>query len=124
MSSRSFLSQDKCFRLWNYLSSQKDRLLRDRPHDDEVAKQATESIGFPVSECNIRAAKKVCGVTWRVKRADNGGRGGRRGSQKVSRIFARELVRIAENLGMTPNADVVTIAKGITLVPESNGVAH
>jgi hypothetical protein len=104
--------------LAKYLESQKQRLLDERPQYRLVALRATESLGFDVTEYNVRKMAKTCGMQWLPKRLYS--TQSKAPKLNSARIIAQAVVKIAEALDIKLSANVHCIAKGRSIVDAEN----
>lgn len=58
------LSQPQLFKLTTWLSTQRERLQRERPHLTEVVDQVGKALGLDVTESNIEFALTAAEFTW------------------------------------------------------------
>lgn len=83
------LNDEKKFKVYNYLSANKDRLLKELPSYRQEAETISRELGFTVTETNLQTAAEVCGVTWKARKL-----GGATGIVQVLHFFKEETARL------------------------------
>jgi len=84
-----------------------DRLLIERPAHTAVAVQASQELGFLVTEYNVRTAAQISQCTWRAKPAHPK----QHTVDHPARRLAQEIVRIEEHLGITIPLPILLLAR-------------
>ena len=103
---RNQMTYKRIVALTNYLTANQERLLSERPKYPVVAQQASEVLGFEVSEHNVRAAAEACGLVWLARRGS-----GRSSSKQVSQVLARAILDIAAYLQVPVSENVERVAR-------------
>lgn len=99
---KNFLNSQKRFKLWKYVEENADKH-KEMTHA-ALAKEATSALGFLISASSIVDARSGVGVTFKRSK---GGRGGgiKRGVDRT-RVVARVLNHIVDDLGIDLPADL------------------
>jgi hypothetical protein len=98
---RLFLNQVQLFKFWEWMKLNKNTLELERPKYSEVAKRATQSLGFTVHESHVVAGRKATGVTWVTKAAERqeDGMNTRRLTRRNVKALTEFVCKIAQQLG-------------------------
>lgn len=99
---KNFLNAQQRFRLWKYVEENAEKQ-KNLTHV-ELAKEATSALGFPISASSITDARSGVGVHFKRSR---GGKGGnlKLGADRT-RVVARVLNHVVEDLGIDLPADL------------------
>ena len=104
-SERKTLSHQEYFQLCEELRNQREYLLDENPGYDDCCDWLAEKLGFRPNVSALQTARKQTGVDWKPRRVKSHG-----DSAEDIKVLARELVRIIEDFGGKPSADLVRLA--------------
>ena len=100
-----------------WIRGRKEKLLTDRPSEDDTAKSASSDLGFRVAKSTISDAKTATGVDWRARGgwavgANVGNRKSGFTSHKIRRI-AQHLCTLYLQLGAAVPEELTNIARSV-----------
>lgn len=89
---QNVLKQAEVIKLSMWLAENRAMLATKKPTYSQAATMASESLGFPISQWNMKRLSKSAGVKWSKRQI-------RVVSQNVHKLLARSILEIADGLG-------------------------